>query len=139
MPYSIRWHVPHYIFYIKVTGHLSNEDSEQLNHDIYAYLDESGLNKVQMIMDDGDMVGLPGDNMKQHRDMMTVFTDKRIDWAVGVGEVNAAVRFFQTVITRAFGFKTKRFNNMDEAIEFFRALLPHLDIPDFVEDVSTVG
>lgn len=137
MPYTIRWHVPEHIFYIKVTGHLSNENAQALNEDIRRYLAESSQPKVQMIMDDGDMEGLPGDNMAQHRDMMTVFTDARIDWAVGVGQVNPAVRFLQTVITRAFGFKTKRFDTVDDAIVFFRELMPHVEIPDFEPDTET--
>jgi hypothetical protein len=126
MPFTHQWLLEGHIIYMHVWDHVSGEELVELNQAGATYLENAACDCVYLVMHDEDMVGIPGNSMKQHMDMMQFLRDPRLSQTVGVGKVNAVTRFLQTVMNHALGMNTKRVDTLEEAVDFLQHLNPEL-------------
>lgn len=127
MNYSNQWYIPHHVLYVRYWGESTAEIVLQQIDEMYAMLDESGADAVQVIMD-VTQVTKPLSVKDYPRIISRFKAHPKYAWTLIIAQQNALVRFVSSVGVQLFGRHQRIFDTQDQALAFLKGLIPGVDL-----------
>jgi hypothetical protein len=135
MAVELSWHVRNHLIFVRLSGHITFHDLEELYRTTVRSMQASDAPMVHVLMDDGDITDFPK-SIPELRNMMRWQEHHKLGWVVAYPNNNPLLNFIATVLSQTFGSRYRRVESLEDALTYLRdadLALANLDIPDTPE------